>query len=67
MVFVHSRNATVKTAEFLKEESKNKGDTIHFRVEQSPVLGIAEKNIMKCQYSPLKSLFPEGISVHHAG
>ena len=67
MVFVHARNATVRTAEFIKEQSKNKGDTQYFRVASCPALGIAEKSIMKCHYTPLKQLFPEGILVHHAG
>ena len=67
MVFVHARNATVKTAEFIKEQSKNKGDTQYFRAPSSPALGIAEKSIMKCYYTPLKQLFHEGILVHHAG
>ena len=66
-MFVHARNATVKTAEFIKEQSRNKGDTQYFRAPSSPALGIAEKSIMKCHYTPLKQLFHEGILVHHAG
>ena len=67
MIFVHARNATVKTAEFLKELSKNKGDSQYFRVAFSPALNQAEKSIMRAHYTPLKQLFHEGFLVHHAG
>lgn len=45
MVFVHARNATVKTAMSLKDSSVAKGDSDLFSPEQSPALGQAEKQV----------------------
>lgn len=43
MVFVHARNATVKTALTLREMAANQGDAASFHAEQSPEYGAAEK------------------------
>ena len=45
MVFVHARNATVKTALTLREMANNQGDAALFRAEPSPEYGAAEKQV----------------------
>ena len=50
MVFVHARNATVKTAMSLRELATNYGDLSYFQPEQSPRLGQAEKQVCLISY-----------------
>ena len=50
MVFVHARNATVKTAMSLRELASNYGDLSYFQPEQSPRLGQAEKQVCLISY-----------------
>lgn len=45
MVFVHARNATVKTALTLREMANNQGDATLFRAEPSAEYGAAEKQV----------------------
>lgn len=45
MVFVHARNATVKTAMTLREMATNQGDAALFHPPQSPEYGQAEKQV----------------------
>ena len=45
MVFVHARNATVKTALTLREMAANQGDASLFHAPQSPEFGQAEKQV----------------------
>lgn len=45
MVFVHARNATVKTALTLREMAANQGDAALFHAPQSPEFGQAEKQV----------------------
>lgn len=45
MVFVHARNATVKTAMGLIEMAKNHGETSIFQPDQSPDYGQCEKQV----------------------
>ena len=45
MVFVHARNATVKTALTLREMAANQGDATLFHAQQSPEYGTAEKQV----------------------
>lgn len=45
MVFVHARNATVKTALTLREMAANQGDSALFRAPQGPEYGQAEKQV----------------------
>ena len=45
MVFVHARNATVKTAMAMCEMAKAQGDIESFTPEQSRELGAAEKQV----------------------
>lgn len=67
MVFVHARNATVKTALTLREMAANQGDTAAFHVEQTPEYGTAQKQVMKSRNKELRDLFPDGFAIHHAG
>lgn len=45
MVFVHARNATIKTATALRDLSVSEGDQSYFLPEQTPQLGQAEKQV----------------------
>ena len=45
MVFVHARNATVRTAMTLREKAKNNGTIGLFHSKQSAAYGIAEKQV----------------------
>ena len=67
MVFVHARNATVKTAMTLLELAQNKGHTEAFLPDDCPQYGVAQKAIAKSRNKQLKELFDGGFSCHHAG
>lgn len=45
MVFVHARNATVRTAMALREKAKNNGHTCYFLPSQGPDYGQSEKQV----------------------
>ena len=45
MVFVHARNATVRTAMTLREKAKNNGTIGLFQSKQSSEYGTAEKQV----------------------
>lgn len=47
MVFVHARNATVRTAMGLIEMAKNSGETCFFQPDQGPDYGHCEKQVDK--------------------
>lgn len=55
MVFVHARNATVKTAMGLIEMAKNRGETCFFQPDQGPDYGQCEKQVNKEAISHLYS------------
>ncbi|XP_022375871.1 activating signal cointegrator 1 complex subunit 3 [Enhydra lutris kenyoni] len=67
MVFVHARNATVRTAMSLIERAKNSGQISCFLPTQGPEYGHAEKQVQKSRNKQLRELFPDGFSIHHAG
>ncbi|XP_057689624.1 activating signal cointegrator 1 complex subunit 3 [Corythoichthys intestinalis] len=67
MVFVHARNATVRTAMGLIEMAKNHGETSIFQPEQGPDYGQCEKQIQRSRNKQMKEMFPEGFGIHHAG
>ncbi|KAI3361536.1 hypothetical protein L3Q82_013685 [Scortum barcoo] len=67
MVFVHARNATVRTAMGLIEMAKNHGETCFFQPEQSADYGQCEKQIQRSRNKQMKEMFPEGFGIHHAG
>lgn len=67
MVFVHSRNSTVKTARSLRDLAQQQGKLPKFQVTSSAQYVGAEKQMMQSRNSAIKELFPYGFSVHHAG
>ncbi|OWK54587.1 Activating signal cointegrator 1 complex subunit 3 [Lonchura striata] len=67
MVFVHARNATVRTAMALREKAKNSGHICHFLSPQGSEYGQAEKQVQRSRNKQLRELFPDGFSIHHAG
>uniref|UniRef100_A0A8C5LGL3 Activating signal cointegrator 1 complex subunit 3 n=1 Tax=Jaculus jaculus TaxID=51337 RepID=A0A8C5LGL3_JACJA len=67
MVFVHARNATVRTAMSLIERAKNSGQISCFLPNQGPEYGHAEKQVQKSRNKQVRELFPDGFSIHHAG
>lgn len=67
MVFVHARNATVRTAMALIEMAKNYGDICIFQPDQGPDYGQCEKQIQRSRNKQMKEMFPEGFGIHHAG
>ncbi|XP_036929832.1 activating signal cointegrator 1 complex subunit 3 [Acanthopagrus latus] len=67
MVFVHARNATVRTAMGLIEMAKNNGETCFFQPDQGPDYGHCEKQIQRSRNKQMKEMFPEGFGIHHAG
>uniref|UniRef100_A0A4W6ERX7 Activating signal cointegrator 1 complex subunit 3 n=1 Tax=Lates calcarifer TaxID=8187 RepID=A0A4W6ERX7_LATCA len=67
MVFVHARNATVRTAMGLIEMAKNLGDICFFQPDQGPDYGQCEKQIQRSRNKQMREMFPEGFGIHHAG
>ncbi|XP_061571388.1 activating signal cointegrator 1 complex subunit 3 isoform X2 [Cololabis saira] len=67
MVFVHARNATVRTAMGLIELAKNHGETCFFQPDQGPDYGQCEKQIQRSRNKQMREIFPEGFGIHHAG
>ena len=47
MVFVHARNATVRTAEALRDLARSNNHQGHFAPEQTPLFGLADKQVRK--------------------
>lgn len=50
MVFVHARNATVRTAMGMIEMAKNQGEMSFFQPDQGPDYGQCEKQVKKILY-----------------
>ncbi|CAO2627749.1 Activating signal cointegrator 1 complex subunit 3 [Lemmus lemmus] len=67
MVFVHARNATVRTAMSLIERAKNSGQISSFLPTQGPEYGHALKQVQKSRNKQVRELFLDGFSIHHAG
>ena len=67
MVFVHARNATVRTANVLREMAGQKNELGFFAPKDSAQAGLAIKAIQRAKSRPLVDLFQYGFSVHHAG
>lgn len=65
MVFVHARNATVKTANNLKELAL-KNDTLKYFISDGQAKHI-NKAFAKSPNKSLGELFNSGLSIHHAG
>ena len=46
-MFVHARNATVRTAEALRDLARSNNHLGHFAPEQTPLFGLADKQVRK--------------------
>ncbi|CAF1149002.1 unnamed protein product [Adineta ricciae] len=75
LVFVHARNATVRTGLQLLEYARNRGDTEQFlykgKEDDDPKLSIqyqdACRQVAHSKNVQLRDLFPHGFGIHHAG
>ena len=67
MVFVHSRKDTVKTAQFLKQESCQTNELDIFSMKQDPSYSLYAKQVQSSKNKELKELYEFGFSIHHAG
>lgn len=71
MVFVHARNATIKTAEALIEHATKSGQLETFQVksgdESMSEYGKALKTLGTSRNKKLAELFSNGFCIHHAG
>lgn len=67
MVFVHARNATVRTATVLREMAQQRGQLALFAPTDSQQLGLAQRAIGKSRNKQLNELFQHGLAMHHAG
>eukprot|EP00127_Corallochytrium_limacisporum_P006324 Clim_evm35s225 gene=Clim_evmTU35s225 len=67
MVFVHSRNETVKTAMALRDFANQEQCTELFCDEDHPEWHRAVKAIQKSKNKQLKELFEAGFAMHNAG
>ncbi len=67
LVFVHARNATIKTATKLRDAAKSQGDIMHFYPEQTKAFGETQKTMERSKNKQLRDIFNDGFAVHHAG
>lgn len=67
MVFVHARNATVRTANVLREMATQKQHLTLFAPDESKELGLAKRSMANSRNKQLNELFQYGIAMHHAG
>ena len=69
MVFVHARNATIKTATKLKDMAKNQGEIQFFMPDtvDTKEYGAAQSQMSRSKNKQLREIFNDGFAVHHAG
>lgn len=68
MVFVHARNATVRTATILREMAQQRQQLALFAPNESgQQFGVAQRAISKSRNKQLNELFQHGLAMHHAG
>eukprot|EP00055_Hartaetosiga_balthica_P010039 m.41520 g.41520 ORF g.41520 m.41520 type:complete len:2056 (-) comp7002_c0_seq1:116-6283(-) len=67
MVFVHSRNGTVATAQKLLEIAQNEGDTLLFDCSTESDFAAAQRAMSRSSNKQLKQVFNGGFAIHHAG
>lgn len=67
MVFVHARNATVRTATALREMATQQQYLSLFAPDESKELGLAKRAMATSRNKQLNELFQYGIAMHHAG
>lgn len=67
MVFVHARNATIKTANCLIDLATNHGTLPTFDCSSESEFHLAQKAFARCHHKQLRSFFSHGFAIHHAG
>lgn len=67
MVFVHARNATIRTANVLKELGCKGNQLQAFVPEETSAFSLAKKSICRLKNKQVAELFQYGFSCHHAG
>lgn len=67
MIFVHARNATVRTASTLRELAQQNGTSALFLSKDSTGFGLALRAIQRSRNKQLVELFSCGLAMHHAG
>ncbi|KAL0275814.1 UNVERIFIED_CONTAM: hypothetical protein PYX00_003552 [Menopon gallinae] len=67
MIFVHTRNATLRTANILKELATKDNNLHLFQLQDTVKLGMVKKTVMKLKNKQVADLLTSGISCHHAG
>lgn len=67
MVFVHARNATVRTAKILREMAQQRQQLALFAPSETSDHGQAMRAISSSRNKQLAELFQSGIAMHHAG
>jgi activating signal cointegrator complex subunit 3 len=65
MVFVHSRNATSKTASNLLDEAGKRGELQLFQFDDYD--GMISRATRQSRHKMLHELMPNGFAIHHAG
>ena len=63
-MFVHARNATVKTATVLRDMASSQGDQLLFKPDQTPQLGLAEKQVNHCSLCILEKFLERANNVY---
>ncbi|EDW23748.1 GL23759 [Drosophila persimilis] len=67
MVFVHARNATVRTANVIRELAQQNNTSAAFLPKDSNAFGLANRSVQKSRNKQLVDLFSCGLAMHHAG
>ncbi|KAH8381944.1 hypothetical protein KR009_001110 [Drosophila setifemur] len=67
MVFVHARNATVRTANVIRELAGQNNTSAQFLPKDSNAFGLATRSIQRSRNKQLVDLFSCGLAMHHAG
>ncbi|EDX12805.1 GD19029 [Drosophila simulans] len=67
MVFVHARNATVRTANVIRELAQQNNTSALFLPKDSAAHGLATRSIQRSRNKQLVELFSSGLAMHHAG
>lgn len=67
MVFVHTRNQTGRTANFMKMEAQKTGVSHLFEARGHPKFGLYKKKLEKSSNPLLSQLLMFGLGIHNAG
>ncbi|XP_063676843.1 activating signal cointegrator 1 complex subunit 3-like isoform X2 [Bolinopsis microptera] len=67
LVFVHSRNGTLKTAEKMRELAQTEGELELFSPAEHPKYQYGLKQLARSSQKKLNYLYRDGFTVHHAG